>query len=470
MRTIAALAMLLAGVIPVCAYNPNVDGPPRQEFRPSRLPAAWGHFSGIIGDSLVMTGGTDGRDLKVGRLYQYDLKTGEWSGSTVPYLGVYTAGAVIGDRAYVTGGQWVNVPLPYVFTLGLDGRDSVELPRMPIARRGHAAVAFMGKLFILGGFNPSNSRAMTDAESYDPRMKKWTELKEMPTPRWNHAAVIVGKRIVLLGGFSDVSMTTLEDSVEAYDPELRQWNTLGRMPTGLIGHAAAAVDGKIYVFGGNTGSGITSKTWVFIPGTGRWKELKAMPRPNCFMAANQHNGLIYLTGGFDGFTALAVLWRYDPISDTWTELQSDGAPDESQGVAKRSERFEPKSEVDRFAQRPGVRPNDFAVVIGIDSYRSVRAASNGEHDAATMAKLFKSILGVPEANIVLLTGANAARADMSKFLEEWLPRHADKDSRVYVYFSGHGAPDSRTGGGIPRAMGRRPCLPPVHRVPDEGPL
>ena len=52
---------------------------------------------------------------------------------------------------------------------------------------------------------------------------------------------------------------------------------------------------------------------------------------------------------------------------------------------------------------------------------------------------------MPERNIVLLKGAKAGRASLVKNLEQWLPRMARADSRVYFYFSGHGAPDVKTG-------------------------
>ena len=47
--------------------------------------------------------------------------------------------------------------------------------------------------------------------------------------------------------------------------------------------------------------------------------------------------------------------------------------------------------------------------------------------------------------MVLLKGAKAGKASLEKNLEQWLPRMAKAGSRVYFYFSGHGAPDVKTG-------------------------
>jgi hypothetical protein len=89
----------------------------------------------------------------------------------------------------------------------------------------------------------------------------------------------------------------------------------------------------------------------------------------------------------------------------------------------------------------------YAVVIGIDKYREkLPAASHAEADARAFAEYAQKTLGVPEAHIRVLTGQRAGRGDMQSMLEEWLPRNARQPGgKVYVFFSGHGAPDPETG-------------------------
>jgi len=91
-----------------------------------------------------------------------------------------------------------------------------------------------------------------------------------------------------------------------------------------------------------------------------------------------------------------------------------------------------------------LRPQDFALVIGITKYQNVPEAAFGERDAATM-KQYLETLRVPEENILFLTGMRATKTGFAKYLEEWLPRNVSEDSRVYFYYSGHGAPDPTTG-------------------------
>lgn len=96
------------------------------------------------------------------------------------------------------------------------------------------------------------------------------------------------------------------------------------------------------------------------------------------------------------------------------------------------------------APRASARPDDYALVVGIEGYRSVPKADYAEADAKA-ARRYLEGLGVPPSNIVLLSGAGASRADLTKYLEEWLPGVVQPDSRVYFYYSGHGAPDPQTG-------------------------
>lgn len=103
-----------------------------------------------------------------------------------------------------------------------------------------------------------------------------------------------------------------------------------------------------------------------------------------------------------------------------------------------------RSEVDTPAYKREPAPNDFAVVIGVERYSALPEAEFAERDAAAV-KAHLMALGFPERNIGLLTGTQASRAGVAKMVESWLPKHAGADSRVFFYYSGHGAPDVKTG-------------------------
>ncbi len=90
------------------------------------------------------------------------------------------------------------------------------------------------------------------------------------------------------------------------------------------------------------------------------------------------------------------------------------------------------------------RPWDLAVVVGIEKYSDIPDAQFAERDAEAV-KDHLIALGFPSRNVVLLSGPKAVRSALEKYLETWLPRNVKEDSRVFFYFSGHGAPDVKTG-------------------------
>lgn len=101
--------------------------------------------------------------------------------------------------------------------------------------------------------------------------------------------------------------------------------------------------------------------------------------------------------------------------------------------------------LDEFPKASGApRPKDFALIVGIESYRSIPKADYGESDAKRMRSYIEA-LGVPSQNIVSLTGQSASKSDIVKYLEEWLPANVSPESRVYFFYSGHGAPEPQSG-------------------------
>lgn len=91
--------------------------------------------------------------------------------------------------------------------------------------------------------------------------------------------------------------------------------------------------------------------------------------------------------------------------------------------------------------------NAYAIVIGIETYREkLPKADYATHDAKTMTEYLTKVMGYPEENVVTLVNDRAAKSDLEKYLEKWLPNHVEKGGAVFVYYSGHGAPDTKTGG------------------------
>jgi hypothetical protein len=90
--------------------------------------------------------------------------------------------------------------------------------------------------------------------------------------------------------------------------------------------------------------------------------------------------------------------------------------------------------------------NAYAVVIGIEQYRQkLPKADFAVRDAQTVTDYLTKVMGYPEENVVTLTNDHATYVDLVKYLEKWLPNNVEQDSSVFIYYSGHGAPNPKTG-------------------------
>ena len=109
---------------------------------------------------------------------------------------------------------------------------------------------------------------------------------------------------------------------------------------------------------------------------------------------------------------------------------------------------QPTSEVDQIpilTSRQS-KPKSHAVIIGVETYReNLPKADYAAHDAKIMAKYLIHTLGFPEENVVVLLNNRATRADFHKYLEGWLPNRVEPNDSVFIYFSGHGAPNVKSG-------------------------
>ncbi|HAZ09016.1 MAG TPA: hypothetical protein DCZ01_10990 [Elusimicrobia bacterium] len=116
------------------------------------------------------------------------------------------------------------------------------------------------------------------------------------------------------------------------------------------------------------------------------------------------------------------------------------------GIAEASKKAEPiyNSDVDKPAYALPENADNFALVMGIEKYASIAQADFAERDAGTVKEHLYA-LGYPRRNVVYLTGNMVTRGNMEKYVESWLPGKVTEDSKVFVYFSGHGSPGISTG-------------------------
>lgn len=95
---------------------------------------------------------------------------------------------------------------------------------------------------------------------------------------------------------------------------------------------------------------------------------------------------------------------------------------------------------------PITRNNAYAIVIGIEKYRGqIPPADYAARDARIVAKYLTKSMGFLDENVMVLLDQSASRADFEKYFEAWLPNNLEKGGSIFIYYSGHGAPNPTTG-------------------------
>jgi hypothetical protein len=93
-------------------------------------------------------------------------------------------------------------------------------------------------------------------------------------------------------------------------------------------------------------------------------------------------------------------------------------------------------------------PDAIAVVIGVERYATLPPARFAARDAQLFRRYATSVFGVPEDrnHLYVRTDADATGNEFRKLFgdEGWLARRVQPTTDLYVYFSGHGAPDVKT--------------------------
>ncbi len=276
--------------------------------------AVSGGTAGTISDGTV----TDA-DLASGSVGSSELQGGAVTGSHIalgavgpPALDPTVTQALVPSGSYIMTNNKTS-PTGYTFT----GRsvspsdtgiwNGAKQP-MPTARFGLAAVSLNGKIYAVGGYRLTYSKAN---EEYDPVTNTWATKAAMPTARTGLAAAAVNGKLYAVGGWISSPLATNEE----YDPATDIWATKTAIPTARSWLAVAVVNGRLYAVGGDNGS-FTSANEEYDPATNNWATKAAMPTARDYLVAAVVDDKLYAMGGSIG-PASAANEEYNPTTNAW---------------------------------------------------------------------------------------------------------------------------------------------------------
>ncbi|WP_084005306.1 Kelch repeat-containing protein [Gilvimarinus polysaccharolyticus] len=167
----------------------------------------------------------------------------------------------------------------------------------PTARHEAAAVAFEGKLYLLGG------RRINPTDVYDPATNRWEEKAKPPIELHHFQAVVLGEKIYLIGAMTGgwPNETPLT-KVMAYVPAEDRFETLHDIPAARQRGGAGVVvyKQKIYIVGGiKNGHMNGTVNWLdeYDPSTGQWRVLPDAPHKRDHFSAAVIGHKLYAFGG-----------------------------------------------------------------------------------------------------------------------------------------------------------------------------
>lgn len=437
----------------------------------ARLPEELtGAVVSAVDGKIVVIGGNPASGVPTAAVNAFDLNLRIWTPlSAAPQSLGYPAVAVLNGSIFVAGGcVRLDCSFPTAAVNTYDPKADIwtPLPPLPEALFAGQGAALNGRFYVFGGVaGPVHqSGASARVYAYDPAARTWSRLRDMTRRRSHFGGAGFDGRFVLAGGCTSAAPGHACDEItaeaDAYDAGSDSWSSFPALPVPLWAHGAASDDGRIIVAGGSSVLGPVGggRTFILERGVARWVEgpslLRTLFYPFLF---NLPRGVGIFGTHFYSNTAgddlIESLGAPGPFVDPGEEpgrapVAVEPSPRPRSAIA-RTPSPAPAFDAENPENLPAAvasRPHAHAVVIGVERYReTLPRADFAASDAKLTAEYFRRMLGVPEENLAFLSDDRATKSDFEKYFERWLPNRVEAGDEVYVYFSGHGAPDPKTG-------------------------
>jgi len=260
--------------------------------------------------------------------------TGSWasetSGQTFQYGGMVSDGTYF----YTFGGYQYGVSTSYPQYYQACARyDPVNnawatMAFMPVPTYYNSGGYYGGRVFSLGGYNPTTGQYYNRIDAYNVASNTWTTLSATLTITvYLHACATMDDKIYVFGGYyNGYSAVTNEFNATTNTCVAR-----ANMPAGMYYLAAAGIPalGKAYAVTGYNQNGPTANCYEFtVPDAsnpnGTWATktpvtISGGQQPRYYAAAAALSNRLYLFGGYSNNGYTNTTYEYSPSTDTWTQ-------------------------------------------------------------------------------------------------------------------------------------------------------
>jgi N-acetylneuraminic acid mutarotase len=189
----------------------------------------------------------------------------------------------------------------------LDGSEGTwaKLKPMSSPRQDHVAAFANGRLYVIGGYSPTNPYARALAvEEYDPVADTWQDVATLTSQIVGAAACVYNDSIFVFGGQNWMDRT-IGDSIRVFDPRSRTWTARGCMKEHRAFHQVVVLDDVFYIMGGMGGNSpyedraeVLGSVETYEPRSGQ-QVLggMTMPSPRMYFGATVVDNAIVVMGG-----------------------------------------------------------------------------------------------------------------------------------------------------------------------------
>ena len=233
-------------------------------------------------------------------------------------------------RLYVLGGYYDSSGRNDVWSSAggkVWERETADVDWTP--RYGHQAVAYQGRLYVLGGPGDVGQKGQ-DVWSWADGEENWRQDATEAWPRRVfHQAVEHNGRLYVLGGYDEYNDQSRND-VWSWAAGENNWSFEGNADwPGRQRHQAVSHNGRLYVLGGDSDSGKKKDVWSSLDGK-IWR-VETAAAPWGMLEAHQvvsRDGRLYLMGGNNYSNAVwssvdGKSWgRENPANANWQARRS----------------------------------------------------------------------------------------------------------------------------------------------------
>jgi hypothetical protein len=186
--------------------------------------------------------------------------------------------------------------------------------RLPAALQRAVAVAWRGRIVIVGGLD-AKSHSASGVFSLDPASGRLRTLGSLPLAFHDATGAVFGSRLLIFGGGSAAST----DAVQSFDLVTHSARIVSRLPRALSDLASARIGGMTYLVGGYDGRAPRREILATAEGT-HFATVGRLPLGLRYAAVAAVAGRLVIAGGQTSTGESRAIFSFDPATGAITRI------------------------------------------------------------------------------------------------------------------------------------------------------